>query len=186
MKNLKFQTKRSGYFESRELVAIGIFAAAAKISTLVIALAGGGMNPLSLMLKNAAYTTMVVVLLSKVGKSGTLLLFTAVNQIVSFMILGGSVILIPTALCAALLAELVMIVLGRIRPGAALFIGVALNDLLSKIFSLGVSLIYTRENLSLMWVAAIIVGVGYLGSICGLFCGSRLAGELRHAGIIQS
>ena len=34
-------------WEPRELVLIGVFAAAAKLSSLLIALAGGGMNPIS-------------------------------------------------------------------------------------------------------------------------------------------
>ena len=39
------------HWQSRELVLIGVFAAAAKLSSLLIALAGGGMNPVSLIAK---------------------------------------------------------------------------------------------------------------------------------------
>ena len=35
-----------------ELVTIGVFAAAAKVITMVVALAGGGMNPVTLLIKN--------------------------------------------------------------------------------------------------------------------------------------
>ena len=35
---------------------IGVFAAAAKLSSLLIALAGGGMNPVSLVAKNLVYS----------------------------------------------------------------------------------------------------------------------------------
>lgn len=173
-------------FAPRELVAIGIFAAAAKTATLVIALAGGGMNPLTLMLKNAVYTTLVVVMLCKVRKGGTLVLFTAANLLVSLLLLGGSVTLIPTAFAAAAAAELAMAALGGVRSTKALFIGVALNDLLSKALSLGVSLLYLRESPALAWVAVPIVAIGYAGCICGLFSGARLSKELRHAGILRS
>ena len=55
-------------WEPRELVLIGVFAAAAKLSSLLIALAGGGMNPISLLGKNLVYTTLMIVLLTKVPK----------------------------------------------------------------------------------------------------------------------
>ena len=38
---------------ARDLVVIGVFAATAKLSTVLIAMVGGGMNPVSLLLKNA-------------------------------------------------------------------------------------------------------------------------------------
>ena len=66
------------HWEARELVLVGVFAAAAKLSSLLIALAGGGMNPVGLIAKNLVYTTLMIVLLTKVPKHGTLLLFTAV------------------------------------------------------------------------------------------------------------
>mgnify|MGYP007091287558 CR=1 FL=1 len=47
---------RKRHWEARELVLVGVFAAAAKLSSLLIALAGGGMNPVSLVAKNLVYT----------------------------------------------------------------------------------------------------------------------------------
>lgn len=41
----------------QELVTIGVFAAASKVITMVIALAGGGMNPVTLLIKNLVFTT---------------------------------------------------------------------------------------------------------------------------------
>ena len=70
-------------WEPRELVLIGVFAAAAKLSSLLIALAGGGMNPISLLGKNLVYTTLMIVLLTKVPKLWTLTLFTVVSMLVS-------------------------------------------------------------------------------------------------------
>ena len=50
------------YWKSQELVMVGVFAAAIKLSSLLIALAGGGMNPVSLLLKNLVFTTLLIVL----------------------------------------------------------------------------------------------------------------------------
>ncbi|MDY5993637.1 MAG: hypothetical protein SPJ14_00165, partial [Succinivibrio sp.] len=64
------------YFNCRELVVIGVFAASVKVVTMLIALAGGGLNPVSLILKNLVFTTLMVVLLYKVRKTGALTLFS--------------------------------------------------------------------------------------------------------------
>ena len=45
-------SKLHQYWSARELVLVGVFAAATKLSSLLIALAGGGMNPVSLIVKN--------------------------------------------------------------------------------------------------------------------------------------
>ena len=73
------QKIKKRYFNCRELVVLGVFAAAAKVVTLVIALAGGGLNPVSLVLKNLVFTTLLVVLLYKVRKLGTLSLFAVIS-----------------------------------------------------------------------------------------------------------
>lgn len=100
---MQSQTSR---WTAQELVVLGVFAAAAKISSLLIALAGGGMNPVMLILKNLVFTTLLVVLLTKVPKSGTLLLFTAVTMLVSLLLLGGSIALIPAAFIGAAAGEI--------------------------------------------------------------------------------
>ena len=56
------------YWQVRELIVIGIFAALIKVSTLLIAIAGGSMNPVTLVLKNIVATSLLVVLLYKVRK----------------------------------------------------------------------------------------------------------------------
>ena len=48
---------------ARDLVVIGVFAATAKLSTVLIAMVGGGMNPVSLLLKNVVFTTLLVIML---------------------------------------------------------------------------------------------------------------------------
>lgn len=102
-------------WEPRELVLIGVFAAAAKLSSLLIALAGGGMNPISLLGKNLVYTTLMIVLLTKVPKLWTLTLFTVVSMLVSVLLLGGSLTLLPAALAGALLGELFVVLSGGVH-----------------------------------------------------------------------
>ena len=96
------------YWSARELVVLGVFSAAAKLSTLLVALVGGGMNPVSLLAKNLIFTTLLVVMLYKVRKPGTLALFVLVNMLISMLLLGGSVTLLPAMLLAAGCAEAAM------------------------------------------------------------------------------
>lgn len=97
------------YFNCRELVVIGVFAASVKVVTMLIALAGGGLNPVSLILKNLVFTTLMVVLLYKVRKTGALTLFSLVSALISFVLLGGGITSIPSSLCSAMLTELCVI-----------------------------------------------------------------------------
>ena len=92
------------YWNVRELVVIGIFAAVIKVSSILVALVGGGMNPLTLIMKNLLFTTLLVVLLYKLRKFGTLTLLLGVSALVSAMLLGGSLVLIPASILAGLLA----------------------------------------------------------------------------------
>lgn len=171
------------YWEARELVLVGVFAAATKLSSLLIALAGGGMNPLSLMAKNGVFTTLLIVLLMKVPKPGTLLLFTLVSTLVSALMMGGSITLLPTAMAAALLAE----ALGyRFRGhvwNAWLLAG--LFDFFAKALSLGVSYLFLRESPSIMMMVVPVVLIGYVGSVAGLWMGWKTVGELKHAGFVR-
>ena len=65
-------------------------------------------------------------------------------------------------------------------------LGVAVYDLTSKVFSLGVSWLFMRESPALLYVIVPIVVIGYVGSLCGLFSGVRAVRELRHAGIVRN
>ena len=172
-------------WSARELVVIGVFAAASKVATLLVALAGGGMNPISLMGKNLVFTTLLVVMLCKVRRPGTLLLFTVINIIVSMLLLGASVTLLPAMFVAALAAEAAMWP-GRASSGVGnALIGAAVFDVVSKVLSLGVSWLFMRENPAMMVMAVPFVLTGYIGSVGGLFSGARAVRELRHAGIIH-
>ena len=169
------------YWSARELVVLGVFSAAAKLSTLLVALVGGGMNPVSLLAKNLIFTTLLVVMLYKVRKPGTLALFVLVNMLISMLLLGGSVTLLPAMLLAAGMA-----CSGGMRKPWAPVLGVAVYDLTSKVFSLGVSWLFMRESPALLYVIVPIVVIGYVGSLCGLFSGVRAVRELRHAGIVRN
>lgn len=175
----------SRYWEVRELVVIGIFAAVIKVSSILVALMGGGMNPVTLVMKNLVFTALLLVLLYKVRKFGTLTLFLGVSALVSVLLLGGSLVLVPASLAAGLIAEGVIMLIGGYGRSLNLIAGVAVYDILSKTMSLGVSWLMMREQPKLIAMAAIFVAIGYLGSIAGLFMGRYFVQELRHAGIVR-
>ena len=167
---------------ARDLVVIGVFAATAKLSTVLIAMVGGGMNPVSLLLKNVVFTTLLVIMLYKVRQPGTLSLFVIVSALVNFLLLGGNVTLIPPMLVAALA---VMKFVKSLGWKGAVFWGVGCFDFLSKGLSLAVSYLMMRESPALMAVVLPIVLIGYAGSLIGLYTGYRSMKELRHAGIVR-
>ena len=150
---------------ARDLVVIGVFAATAKLSTVLIAMVGGGMNPVSLLLKNVVFTTLLVIMLYKVRQPGTLSLFVIVSALVNFLLLGGNVTLIPPMLAAALVSEAVMKFVKSLGWKGAVFWGVGCFDFLSKGLSLAVSYLMMRESPALMAVVLPIVLIGYAGSL---------------------
>ena len=170
---------------ARDLVVIGVFAATAKLSTVLIAMVGGGMNPVSLLLKNVVFTTLLEIMLYKVRQPGTLSLFVIVSALVNFLLLGGNVTLIPPMLAAALVSEAVMKFVKSLGWKGAVFWGVGCFDFLSKGLSLAVSYLMMRESPALMAVVLPIVLIGYAGSLIGLYTGYRSMKELRHAGIVR-
>lgn len=178
-------TKHRSHWFARELVLIGVFAAAAKLSSLLIALAGGGMNPVSLIAKNLVYTTLMIVLLTKVPKSGTLVLFTLVGMLVSVCLLGGSLTLFPAALVGALMGEMAIFLTSGASKLWAPWVGVAVCDIAGKGLSLGVSFLFMRESPALMTMVVPVVALGYLGSLAGLWFAVRTVGELKHAGFVR-
>lgn len=168
----------------RDLVMLGVFAAAAKLSTLLVALVGGGMNPVTLLAKNCIFTILLLVLLCKVRKPGTLTLFIIVNMLVSLMLLGGVVSLLVPMLVSALLGEAAIALCGGAHKTLPVMVGVAVYDLMSKLLSVGMSWLFMRENPVMLYVVIPVVAIGYVGSVAGLFCGNQAIKELRHAGFI--
>ena len=172
------------YWSAHELVVIGVFAAAAKVSTLLVALARGGMNPISLLLKNLIYTTLLVVMLYRVRKAGTLLLFSLVSMLVSALLLGASVTLLPAILMGSLMAETVVALGGGYSRAWGPVLAVGVYDIVSRACSQGISWLFMRENPSLLMAAVPVIILGYLGA-AGLFTGYHAVKELRHAGIVR-
>lgn len=174
-------------FTTGELVTIGLFAGAAKAFSLVIALAGGGMNPITLILKNAVWAALWLILLIKVPRPGTLTLANVLAALVGLFLLGSAMLSLPGVIAACVLAEIVMLSLQTVSSRiTAAVVGVALSELLTRGVSLGLSYIGMREQPMLLIPAIIIVMVGYIGIIIGLFGGMRMTKELRHAGLIQN
>ncbi len=169
-----------------DLVVVGVFTALIKATTLVVTFAGGGMNPLALLLKNCLFTTLLVVLLYKVRKFGVLMLFTVVSAIVSLLLMGSGITLLPAMLLAGLAAEGLVMLCGGYTKTFALLLGVATYDLLSKGLALGFSWLVMREQPELLLTVSVMIVIGYVGSIAGLGGGVAFARELRHAGIIHN
>ncbi len=177
--------KRKPHWPVRDLIVIGIFAAVVKIASLGIALIGGGMNPLTLLAKNAVFTSLLVVLLHKVPRFGTLTLFIGVSAIVSLLLMGNAAILLPVSLASALLSELIIMIAGGYSRTTGILLGVAVYDLASKGISLGLSWLIMREQPALLLTISAMVGFGYLGALAGLGSGHLFVKELRHAGIVR-
>lgn len=173
------------YWLCRELIVIGTFAAVSKITTFLIALAGGGMNPASLVLKNVVATTLLLLLVHKVRKFGVLSLFALVGGLVSILFMGGSAMSLGGMLVAAPLCDGLMFLLGRNRRPWALLVGIGCYDLLTRCFSLGFSYLYFRETPELLVMGFITVSLGYIGCILGLIGGALLVKEFKHACIIR-
>jgi energy-coupling factor transport system substrate-specific component len=177
---------RRRYWEVRDLAVIGIFSALTKVASLLVALIGGGMNPLTLILKNMVFTTMLIVLLFKVRRFGTLVLFIVVNTIFAMLLMGGGFFLLPAMLLAGLCAEGLIVLLGGYDRSINLMLGVALYDLLYKAGSVGISWLFVREQPQVLWAMTLMVVIGYAGAVAGLFMGAKFVKELRHAGIVRN
>ncbi len=179
------KTPRRPYWRPRELILVGAFAALIKVSSLLIALAGGGMNPLSLALKNAVATVLTVVLLLKVPKLGVLTLSVISQSIFALLLMGGNLMLLPGLLPAGLLGDGLIRLLGGYHKLWAVLVGVGVFDLVSKAIALGWSFVTFREDPRLFIMPAIFIGLGWLGALLGLGGGVRFVKELRHAGLIR-
>ena len=181
----EFNNGKKRYWQSRELIVIGIFAALIKISTLLIAIAGGGMNPITMVLKNVVATSLLIVLLYKVRKFGVLTLFVLVSSVVSLLLMGGNMMTLPGMIIAGLICDCLIVTIGGYRRAWALILGVGLFDFLSRAISLGYSYLTFREEPKLFIIGLIVVAIGYFGCLLGLGSGVFFVKELKHAGIIR-
>ncbi|ABM61175.1 MptD family putative ECF transporter S component [Halorhodospira halophila] len=173
------------YWSVSDLVMVGTFAALAKVTGLLIVLFGGGMNPVTLMASSIVSTALLLVLLHRVQRLGTLTIFLLVSAVVDILILGGNPVRIPASLLAGVLAEGVIWLLGGYRRMVGLLIGIAVHEFLVRAISLGVGALMVREEPRLLMMVAAVVTLSYLGSLLGLWLGRRFIQELRHAGIIH-
>ncbi len=173
------------HWTTSELVAVGVFAALIRVVGLAIALAGGGMNPLALMLRNAAATGLLVVLLHKSSKVGTLSLYVLVYGIFSLLLMGSGIMTLPGTLVSAVLIDALFAVFGGYRTTGRILLAVGLYDLLSRCVSLVVGYLAMRESAGMFMMAMGIVILAWLGCLGGLWLGAMFVRELRQAGVIR-
>lgn len=178
---------RRFYWKTEHLALVGIFSALIRLSSLAIGLLGGGMNPFTLFIRNGLSTALLVVLVCRVRKFGVLTLYCFVNIIISLFMAGSVLIfLAPVNLTAALISDSVIALAGGYKNTASVLVGVALYDLLGRAISLGFSALVMREDLQLFAAGALMIVLGYLGSVfVGLPAGYKFVKELRHAGLIR-
>ncbi len=179
-KNLKH------HWSIQELVTIGVFAAAAKVITMVVALAGGGMNPVTLLIKNLIFTTFFIVMLYKVRKSGTIMLFTFVSLIVSLLLMGAEASTSLGMFMASFIGEFFIFLFGGMKNKYAPIIGVAAFDLSYRVLSMFIAYMVMRETPEIVYAVMPIIAIGYLGAVIGLYTGIKAVKELRYAGIVRS
>ena len=173
------------YWETRDLVIIGSFTAMIKIVSFFISISGGGMNPISMVLKNIVQTALLIILIFSIKKFGTLTLYVLISGVLTMLTMGSGMMTLPGLLLGGLISDLIIKFTGGYKSNFAVLTGVALFDFLSRFISLSVGYLMVRENKTMMLFAFIAVGVGYLGCLIGLFVGKSFAKELRHAGVIH-
>jgi energy-coupling factor transport system substrate-specific component len=175
-----------GLFETHELVTIGLFAAGSRAASLMIALVGGGMNPFAMILRSAVHAALLVVLLSKVPRTGALTLFNILGSLLAFFLLGQGMLTLPALLAGTLLVELFFRALGGLERHPAFVLPmVAFSELLIRFVNIGVSWLAVREQPGLLAFVVLITSFSYLGILTGLPCGWKMTKELRRAGLIQ-
>ena len=173
------------YWRSEELIVIGTFAGLIKVSTMLIALAGGGMNPLTLVLKNIVATSLLIVLVYKVRKFGVLTLYSVIISLVSLILMGTNAMTFAGALVAGVICDGLIFLTGGYKRTFSLVLGVAFFDFLSRFIALGYSYFLYQEEIKLFVMGTVFAALGYVGCLIGLGTGFFFAKELKHAGIIR-
>lgn len=174
-------------FTTGELVTIGLFAGASKAASLMVALIGGGPNPITLLLRNAVLAALMMVLLIKVTRPGTLTLSTVLSVLLGLFLLGSATLSFPGIIMACIIAEIFMVALAPLnRPVLSAAVGVAVSELLRRCVSLGMSYLTLREQPELLIPSIILMGFSYIGILVGVYGGYRMSKELRHAGLVQN
>ena len=174
------------YWENIDLITVGTFAALIRVSTYLISICGGGMNPLAFIIKNIIATSLMVVLCHKVTRFGVLTLYSLVTYLFSLIITGSFTLSIPVVLACSLFSDWVIYLLGKKKTMGAVLFAVIFYELGTKLFGLVYSFLFVREDIRLLIMPAMVVGIGCIGSFIGLYSGAKLLKEMRHAGIIRS
>lgn len=171
-------------FTLSDLAAIGVLAALARATGLMLVFALGGMNPVSLSLRTMVITVLFIVLRMKVRRFGTLALAALVGSMTSFLAMAQGIMTLPLLLASALIAELFITYAGRNRAWAVIA-GCVLMGLMDKAASLCVIFLTVREETRMAWPLAILVMTSAAGDLLALAFAPRFIRELRHAGFIN-
>jgi energy-coupling factor transport system substrate-specific component len=177
--------KLVGDWSTSDLAHVGVFAALSRVIGLGISLAGGGINPLSLILKNVAATAILVVYLHKVPRNGALALFVLVQAGISVLLMGKGVIGLSGMLIAVAIVEGLYIKSDGYQSTKRVVVAVLLFEILFRAISLGMGYFAVRESMMLFIIACVVVSIGTLGCFAGLWLGVRIVRELRTAGILR-
>ena len=176
---------KAPHWSTRELVTIGVFATVIKASAIMVAYMGGGMNPVTLAAKNCLYVVLMLVLLHKVPRLGTMTLAVSITALVSLLLMGQGVMHAPGAVAGAILGEALILLMGGYGKTRNIVAGIITAELSTKAIGLGLSWLAMREQPGLLVTAALFVLIGAVGTFIGAFVGVRFMKELRHAGIIS-
>ena len=170
---------------TQELVTIGVFAAVIKASTLLVAYAGGGMNPVTLLAKNFLYATLMIALLHKVPRTWTMTLAVGMTSLVSLLLMGQGILHGPAMVAACLLGEGAIFLMGGYGKTRNIVVGVLVAELAGKVVALSISWLVMREQPGMLASVTMFVIIGAFGTLIGAVMGVRFIKELRHAGIIS-
>ncbi len=175
---------KSEYWDINELVTIGIFAVVIKISSYLIALAGGGMNPLAFLLKNIVVVAITFVLMSKIKKYGTLTLYALIVLAVSLLFGRGGHSTLGMVL-SGIIADIFMKLINGYQKPWKIGLGIFIYETVSRFITMGVAMFTARESSGMMMMAIIAVAIGYVGCLAGIPVGFYFTKELKHAGLIR-
>ena len=147
--------RKGFYWDTESLIVVGLFTALGKAASLLVALLGGGMNPVTLLLKNGIATALLVVMVARV-------LLGALVADALIALCGGY-----RRLWAVLLGVAVYDAFGRL-------LGLAMSFLMARenVGMVGVGAVIVAFG----YLGCLFVG---------LPCGAKFVRELRHAGIIR-
>ncbi|MDR1658280.1 MAG: hypothetical protein LBT47_12140 [Deltaproteobacteria bacterium] len=172
-------------FSTHELVVVGIFAAGSRATTLMVALIGGGMNPLTMVVRSAVHSALLVVLLAKVSRTGALTMANLVGGLLAFFLMGQAMVALPAIIAGTLAVEILIRALGGLEKRPALgALAVALSEFFTRMINVGVSYLTFREQPAMIIMVLVITAVSYFGILLGLFGGVSMTRELKHAGLI--